>query len=302
MKKNYFLFLFMAGIAALFMLASCKQAKVTEKPLQSVPLQPVSQPKASEAEAPHPEAASTMPAVERKNESILLVYKHTEFGYVDSYGFDTYVFRLLADPAGQISGGIVYHRTSDGEVEAIHYNVIRSGSTITLAASEADKKSWSATLDLKDSSIDVSGQKKLFAKLDKTLVFASPDGSYSESYSVDQAAPEMPSEIKKGSSILEKGKWTFPEPNRAVYIQTKPEDTANTEGFQISLWREENGDLRFRTEGPAPINEVYVSGLSPVLASDHALANAVLLDLMLGESRYLRPIYAYVISRRGSGK
>lgn len=302
MKKNYFFFLFMAGIVVLFMLASCKQAKVTEKPLQTVPQQAASQPKTSESGAPHPEAATKMPAIERKNESILLVYKHTGFGYVESYGFDTYVFRLLADPSGQISGGIVYQRTSDGEVEAIHYNVTRSSDEITLAASGADKKSWSATLKLKDSSIDVSGQQKLSAKLDKALVFASTDGNYSESYSIDQAAPEMPSEIKKGDSTLEKGKWTFPENNKAMYVQTKPDDTENTEGFQVSLWREDNGDLRFRTEGPTPINEVYASGLSAVLAGDHALSNAVLLDLMLGESRYLRPVYAFAISRRGSGK
>jgi hypothetical protein len=214
MKKNYFFFLFMAGIVVLFMLASCKQAKVTEKPLQTVPQQAASQPKTSESGAPHPEAATKMPAIERKNESILLVYKHTGFGYVESYGFDTYVFRLLADPSGQISGGIVYQRTSDGEVEAIHYNVTRSSDEITLAASGADKKSWSATLKLKDSSIDVSGQQKLSAKLDKALVFASTDGNYSESYSIDQAAPEMPSEIKKGDSTLEKGKWTFPKTTR----------------------------------------------------------------------------------------
>ena len=302
MKKNYFFFLVMAGIAMLFMLASCKKAKVIEKPLQTAPQQAASQAETGGSGAPHPEAAAKLPAIERKNENILIVYKHTGFGYEESYGFDTYVFRLLADPAGQISGGIVYQRTNNGEVDAIHYNVIRSSNEITLAASGADKKSWSATLKLKDGSIAVSGQQKLLAKLDKALVFASTDGNYSESYSIDQAAPEMPSEIKKGGSTLEKGKWTFPEHDKAVYVQTKPDDTANTEGFQVSLWREENGDLRFRTEGPTPINEVYASGLAAVLAGDHALSNAVLLDLMLGESRYLRPVYAFAISRRGSGK
>jgi hypothetical protein len=50
------------------------------------------------------------------------------------------------------------------------------------------------------------------------------------------------------------------------------------------------------------VNEAYASGLSGLLASEHGLANAAILDLMLGESRYLRPVYALLMSRKGTGK
>jgi len=137
---------------------------------------------------------------------------------------------------------------------------------------------------------------------DKNLVFSSSDGSYSESYSVDPAEKDLPVEIRKDASMVEKGVWSYPEDGKAVYVQAKPEDAQHAEAFQMSLWFQDKGDYRCATEGPEPINEFYAAGLADVLAGDHAFVNAVLLDLMLGESKYLRPLYAFGISRRGSGK
>jgi hypothetical protein len=68
------------------------------------------------------------------------------------------------------------------------------------------------------------------------------------------------------------------------------------------LWFQDRGDYRCATEGVEPINEVYAAGLAGALTGEHAFVNVVLLDLMLGEPKYLRPIYAFAISRGGSGK
>lgn len=305
MRKNCSGFGFVAlllGIVTIFMLASCKQAKVVEKPIETVPSQTNAEQKTLPAPGPHPEAAVGVPEVSKQNENILLVYRHTGSGYAEAYGFDTYVFRLLTDGSGQITGGIAYQRTIGGEIEAVRYNTSLSADEISLTASSPGEKSWSDTLKLKENRVDVSGAHKMVATLDKALVFSSSDGNYRESYSTDPAQKDLPVEIRKGGSLMEKGAWSYPETGKAVYAQTRPEDAQNAEGFQISLWYQDKGDFRFMTEGPEPINEVYATGFASVLASDHALVNAVLLDLMLGDSRYLRPVYAFGISRRGSGK
>ncbi len=303
MKKNYSGLGFAAllfGIVTVFVLASCKQAKVVEKPLETAQTQ--AEQTAAPAPGPHPEAAVSVPEVSKQNENILFVYRHTGPGYAEAYGFDTYIFRLLTDGSGQITGGVAYQRTIGGEIEAIHYNTSFAGDEISLAVSGPGQKSWSDILKRKENRIDVSGTHNMLVTFGKNLVFSSSDGSYSESYSVDPAEKDLPGEIRKGNSVLEKGVWSYPESGKAVYAQTKPDDAQNAEGFQISLWFQDKGDYRFATEGPEPINEVYAAGLAGMLAGDHGFVNAVLLDLMLGESKYLRPVYAFGISRRGTGK
>lgn len=308
MKKHSFglgFVVLLLGILMVFVPVSCKQAKVVEKPLAS----PQAQTAQTSAEGltppapgPHPEAAVTVPQVSRQNEHVLLVYRHAAPGYAQAYGFDTYIFRLLADGSGHITGGTAYQRTIGGEIEAVHYNTSISGDTVSLAVSGPGQTSWSDTLKLKKNRIDVSGAHTFVVTFDKDLTFSSADGSYRERYSVDTADKDLSAEIRKGASVLEKGAWSYPEGGKAVYVQAKPNDAQNTEGFQISLWFQDKGDYRWATEGPEPVNEVYAAGLSTVLAGEYAFVNAVLLDLMLGESTYLRPMYAFGISRRGAGK
>jgi len=62
------------GILMLFMLASCKQAKVVEQPLETGQVQ--TEQTIVLAPGPHPEAALTVPPVSRQNEQVLLVYRH----------------------------------------------------------------------------------------------------------------------------------------------------------------------------------------------------------------------------------
>ncbi|HPB07208.1 MAG TPA: hypothetical protein PK905_01960 [Rectinema sp.] len=298
--------LLISMMAMVFMVISCKQTKVVEKPLEDGASKTstktdVTQ-KAIGTPGPHPEAGANLPEIKKQNENILIVYKHTGPGYMEAYGFDTYIFRLLTDGSGQIVGGTSYQRTLGGEKEFAQYNASVSGDTISLAASSAEKKPWSYTIKTKGNRIEISGAHNVVVTLDKSLVFSSPDGTYKEIYSSDPSEERLPSEIRKADAILEKGFWAYPEKGKAVYNQTKPEDTENIEGFQITLWYQDKGDYRFATEGPEPLNEVYASGLAEALAGDHGLINAVMLDLMLGESSYMRPIYAFGISRKGLGK
>jgi len=309
MKRSVFI---MAGVAILALavalggLVSCNKPKVVEKPIStaaqtpsgaaSTPAQPAPAP------GPHPEAAIGIPEVSRKSENILVVYRHTGPGYAESYGFDTYIFRVLTDGSGQITGGTSYQRTLGGEIQAVSFNSTATQDAISLTASPANGKSWLDKLAIRGEKIEVTGAHTMIVGLDTALSFASADKKYQESYSVDQARKDLPSEIVQSGAVVEKGLWTYPETGKADYSQAKPDDTQNAEGFKISLWYADKGDLRFTTEGPEPINEVYAAGLAQVLAGDHALVNAALLDLMLGESRYLRPLYAFAISRRGQGK
>lgn len=298
---------FFAVITALIMLASCKQPKVVEKPLattaQSSPEQSASaSSQVTPAPGPHPEAAIGIPEVSRKTENILVVYRHTGPGYAESYGFDTFIFRLLTDGSGQITGGTSYQRTIGGEIVAVNFNTTTTKDMISLTASSVGGKPWSDRLALKGNQIDVTGAHRMRISLDTALTFASVEKNYQERYSVDQSQKDLPSEVTQAGAVVEKGSWTYPEDGKAAYSQAKPNDTQNTEGFRISLWYADRGDMRFTTEGPEPINEVYAAGLAQVLAGDHALVNAAILDLMLGESRYLRPLYAFAISRRGVGK
>lgn len=304
MGKNHFGFVIsvLLSVTAILVFVSCKPAKVVEKPIEAASSQTNEGQKAALTLGPHPEAAIEVPEVSRQGENVLLVYRHTGFGYAEAYGFDTLIFRLLTDGSGQITGGTVAQRTIGGEHESIHFNTSVSGDVISLTAALPDEKSWSDTLKMKGNRIDVSGAHKMTVTLDGALVFSSLDGNYSESFSTDSSRKDLPSVTKKGNSVLEKGLWSYPEKGKAVYAQTKPEDEENTEGLQVSLWYVDKGEYRFATEGPEPINEVYAAGFADVLTGEHALVNAVLLDLMLGESMYLRPVYAFGISRRGSGK
>jgi hypothetical protein len=287
--------------AILVILGSCKQTKVVETPLSSTPTQSASVQKVS-SPGPHPEGAVSVPEVTKKEEQLLIVYRHTGFGYAESYGFDTYILRILTDSSGQIVGGTSYKRMITGEIAEMTFNTSVSGKSISLAASSDQGQSWSDTLLIKDDSIEVSGKHKMVVSLDKQLVIASLDKKYQESFSVDPTAKGLPSEIRRSETTLEKGKWSSVENEKAVYVQSKPEDDQNAEGFQITLWNKDKSEFRFATVGPEPLNEVYASGLAEVLSGDHALINATLLDLMIGESTYLRPIYAFAISKRGTAK
>jgi len=304
MRRNFrvssalFLILMMAMV---LMVVSCKKAKVVEKPLEGGTDKTAAQEIAA-MPGPRPEAGANLPEIKKQNENILIVYKHTNPGYAEAYGFDTLILRALTDGSGMIVGGTLYQRTASGEREFAQFNASISGDTISLAASSSEQKPRSYTIKTKADRVEVSGARDVVATLNKSLVFSSPDGSYKEIYSIDSSKENLLSEIQKANVTLEKGSWTYPENGKAVYNQTKPEDTQNIEGFQITLWYQDKGDYRFATEGPEPLNEVYASGFAEALAGDYGLVNAVMLDLMLSESTYLRPIYAFAISRKGLGK
>jgi len=198
------LVLIIVGVVGSVLFYSCKNAKVVEKPLDENAASINETSAKSVMPGPHPEVAAGAPEVQRQNENILVVYRHTGPGYAEAYGFDTFIFRIFTDGSGLISGGTSYQRTLTGEKEAVHFNVSTSGSTITLAASDADNRSWSDRIALAQGKAEISGTHPMMVSLDTALTFASLDGSYVERFSVDPASSDFFQKLQKEGRCLKK--------------------------------------------------------------------------------------------------
>lgn len=298
-RAREFVVVGVAMLCILVVYSACKPARVVEKPLGTVPTAPAA---ATGPVAPHPEAGANLPPVERKGASAMAVYRHTNPAFASSYGYDTAILRIWTLPDGQIATATLLQRTTSGETEIARYNVTQSGKRLLLAAAGPGEAAWKAEIVRDGASVLVSGARSFIVSHDKDLVFASVSGDYRETYSADASSQERRAQIIKGGQVLEMGECAGTGKGLFQYAQHKPDDTQNVEGFEITIWVEDNGDLRWRTEGPEPVNEVYLAGAKTLFGGEQALINVAILDLILGESRYLRPVYACALAQILAGK
>jgi len=140
------------------------------------------------------------------------------------------------------------------------------------------------------------GEGTVSLQSDGRLIFASFSGNYKEEYRLTGKKEDMKCTVSQGDFVEAEGLYAVPGKGRIVYTEREIQDTTGAEATTIELWVDGNNDYRFRTDGIVPVNEVYISGLKETLASDKGLQNLVLIGLVLGESRNIKPVLAYALS------
>lgn len=255
--------------------------------------------KSAEAEIPHVEKALELPAIERGKEGILIAYRHTGFGFVDANGFDTLIYRFQALPGGWLEGAIVSERRLGGDKEIRRYGFSYAGDEVIVTeSSEGSTKEIARMKTSKDvQEIHGTAERIVSRGSEGSLIVRSLSGDYSEEYMMPAGGKEKKSLISRSGAVEVEGSYAFPGKGMAVYRERRAGDSKGAEDLQLSLWIDDKGDDRFRTESVVPLNEVYASGLKESLGGDQGLQNLALVDLLLGKTRNIRPVLAYLLSK-----
>jgi hypothetical protein len=255
--------------------------------------------KSAGADIPYPEKALELPAIEKGNQGILVVYRHTGFGFVDAKGFDTLVYRFQALPGGWLEGAIAYERRLEGEKEILRYDFNYAGDEVIVTESSGGATKEIARMKTVNDVQEMHGtaERILSRGSGGSLVVGSPSGGYIEEYMMPVEGKGRKSLISRSGAVEATGSYGFPDKGRVVYRERSAKDSTGAEELQISVWIDEKSDYRFRTEGVVPINEVYASGLKEFLRGDNDLKNLALIDLVLGKTRNIRPVLAYALSK-----
>ncbi len=297
-KRGIGVFLLVAGLA---LLVSCKGGNASVSKgggkaglaASATTLSPV-----SDSDAPKVEAALTIPAIEKGSEGLLIVYRETRFGYVESYGADTFIYRFTFLPGGWIDGVTLNERRVDGETSVARYSFSYAGNEIQIFESAGKESTELSTVVLSPDRMELKGRGEGTVSLqsDGRLIFASSSGNHKEEYRLTGKKEDMKCIVSQGDFVEAEGLYAVPKKGRIVYTERETQDTTGAEATTIELWVDGKNDYRFRTDGIVPINEVYISGLKDTLASDKGLQNLVLIGLVLGESRNIKPVLAYALS------
>lgn len=253
---------------------------------------------------PHVEAPLTLPAIEREKEGILLAYRHTQSGFLETNGFDTLIYRFLTLPGGWLSGAVVSERRLEGEKTVASYQFSYAGDAIMVSESTSEKAKDPITIVTSPGELVISGaaERILLLSDEGNLTIKSRSGEYREEYMVGPKNKGKTVTISRSGVAESEGHYEFPGKGKVVYTERKIKDATGAEELMVSLWVDEKDDFRFSTEGIVPYNEVYTSGLKQALTGDHALINLALVDLVLGKGRNIRPVLAYAISGKGTSK
>lgn len=254
--------------------------------------------KSVEAEIPHVEKALELPAIERGKEGILIAYRHTGFGFVEANGFDTLIYRFQALPGGWLEGAIVYERKLGGEKEIRRYGFSYAGDEVIVTESSEGITKEIARIKTSKDAQEIHGTAERIVSRGSggSLVVRSLSGDYVEEYMMPAGGKEKKSLISRSGAVEVEGNYVFPGKGMVVYGERRTGDSKGAEDLQLSLWIDDRSDDRFRTESVVPINEVYASGLKESLGGDRGLQNLALVDLVLGKTRNIRPVLAYLLS------
>ena len=251
------------------------------------------------ADAPAVEKALEMPAIQRAGEAVLVAYRHTGFGFSESNGFDTLIYRFARLPGSWLDGAVVYERRLGGEKEVCRYTFSYAGDEVIVAESSENAAKEIARIKTSQEGLEISGETgRVVARgSGGSLLVRSISGDYSEEYMMPAEGDRKKSLISRSGIVEAEGDYAFPAAGKIEYKERRSGDTTGAEDLQLSLWIDGKGECRFRTEGVTPINEVYAAGLREALAGGRGLLNLALVDLVLGNTRNIRPALACILSK-----
>ncbi|MGB4572337.1 MAG: hypothetical protein WBH97_05900 [Rectinemataceae bacterium] len=299
------------GVGAVFSIVLALGACTEKKQSSDMPTEPGSAVVSEQSSGgPHPEGRIIVPAVTRGKEEILLVYKHTEHGYLESNGFDTLVFRFSSLPGGWLTGAIVSGRMLDGERDLAAFHFSRAADEIYVTEdSYYDEEPASAdpsvTIVPDGSGLVIKGRdfsRTLSLPGDGSLNVVSASGTVTERWVGMRDAPDSGSTISRSGEVTAKGIFSFPAASQAKYVERKTGDTEGAEDLTCSMWFDKEGSWRFRIEAVEPVCEGYASGLAEALSGGKALENLALIEAVLGMDASIRPVLALAAASGKTGK
>lgn len=273
--------------------AQAKKEAVPEAPALSSAIDP--------GGAPRVEQALVIPAVQKGAEGLLVVYRHSQFGYAEIYGFDTFIYRFLFLPGGWLDTVTVYERRLEGEKMKARYSFAYVGDEVIVTESspEGAREKARVFLGPRETRLEGSQGRFVFREEQGNLFVESFGGARREKYALSGGAGTMLCSISKVGAAEAEGRYDIPEKGRVVYVEKQLKDSSGAAATTISLWRSQEGEYRFRTEGVVPLNEVYAVGLLDAFAGEKGLQNMTLVDLVLGPEQNIRPVLAYALWEAG---
>ncbi len=251
----------------------------------------------TDAGVPAVEKALELPAIQRGGEGILVAYRHSGFGFAEANGFDTLIYRFTRLPGGWLDGAVVHERRLEGEKEIGRYAFSYAGDEVVVTESSEKAAEEIARIKTSREGLEIRGQaeRSVLRGSEGSLIIRSISGDYSEEYMMLAVENRKKSLISRSGIVEAEGTYAFPTTGKTEYRERRAGDTTGAEDLQLSLWIDKKGDCRFRTEGVAPINEVYAAGLKEALAGDRGLLNLALVDLVLGNTRNIRAALACIL-------
>jgi len=253
--------------------------------------------RASAPDAPAAEASIVLPGIERRVGEVLIVYRHTQFGFMETHGFDTVVHRFSLLPGGWIDGAAVYERRMEGERLVANYGFSHAGDYIYVSRSSAGESAEFASIRLGAGGLELGGARQSLVSRgpDGGIRISSLTGEYLEEYRAAGKGGGIEYAISRAGVVESTGRSEIPAQGRLVFTDRRTGDEHGAEDRTVSLWREGKDDYRFRTESVIPVNEVFASGLEEALGGEKGMQNFVLVDLVLGRERNMRPVLAYAL-------
>lgn len=248
--------------------------------------------------APHVEDPIVLPGIVAGTNEVLIVYKDTRFGILESQGYDTTIYRFHLLPGGWLDGAMVYKRDLTGEVPIARYDFSRAGKEILVSKSTADKAAVQATFNVEPEKIAINGDVTRMLALNgkNTLQISPGDDSYVEEYRRGSKQFSGTLTIKRNGNIERDAKWAS-KSGTQFQLKEQAED-----GFTVELWLDPAKDeTRFRTDKMEGINEVYAKRLASCLESEHGFEDFALIDYVLGGSiNNIRPAMALLLLNTAS--
>jgi len=182
--------------------------------------------------APTVEAQLVLPAIEKGNAGLLVVYRDTRFDFADSNGFDTLIFRFSLSPNGWLDGASVYERRIDGERARANYNFSYAGDGVAIAQTVEGNSREIADVTAASGKIEVRGTTERIVAREPGggISFASISGDYQERFIVPGYRTEgAKCLVSRNGAIEAEGRFDFSKKGRVLFAERNVRDSTGAE-------------------------------------------------------------------------